>query len=96
PWRAAARPPPPPPPALVHRAFVGYGYGSGGLPRAVEHLRSVFTELHTVTLRNGVAINLLDEPPAGRDRSIAALMPDRLGWWGTALRNAREARPYVS
>ncbi|MGV9311069.1 NADPH-dependent FMN reductase [Streptomyces sp. NPDC003691] len=75
-------------------AFVSYGHGSCGL-HAVEHLRSVFTELHTVTLRNGVAINLLDEPLTGRDRSIA-LMLDQLGWWGTALREARAARPYVS
>lgn len=75
-------------------AFVSYGHGSCGL-HAVEHLRSVFTELHTVTLRNGVAINLLDEPLTGRDRSIA-LMLDQLGWWGTALRAARTARPYVS
>ncbi|MCX4824500.1 NAD(P)H-dependent oxidoreductase [Streptomyces sp. NBC_01142] len=75
-------------------AFVSYGHGSGGL-YAVEQLRSVFTELHTVTLRNGVSINLLDE--AFEDREGAAgLMLDQLGWWGLALREARAARPYVS
>lgn len=75
-------------------AFVSYGHGSGGL-YAVEQLRSVFTELHTVTLRNGVSINLLDEAPEDRDRA-AGLMLDQLGWWGLALREARAARPYVS
>ncbi|NUL05038.1 NAD(P)H-dependent oxidoreductase [Streptomyces lunaelactis] len=62
---------------------------------AVEQLRSVFTELHTVTLRNGVSINLLDEALDDRDRA-AGLMLDQLGWWGLALREARAARPYVS
>ncbi|MFI1394362.1 NADPH-dependent FMN reductase [Streptomyces sp. NPDC020681] len=75
-------------------AFVSYGHGSRGL-YAVEQLRSVFTELHTVTLRNGVSINLLDETGEDRDRA-AALMLDQLGWWGLALREARAARPYVS
>ncbi|MEV6398521.1 NAD(P)H-dependent oxidoreductase [Streptomyces sp. NPDC051907] len=75
-------------------AFVSYGHGSGGL-YAVEQLRSVFTELHTVTLRNGVSVNLLDETLEDRERA-AALMLDQLGWWGLALREARAARPYVS
>lgn len=75
-------------------AFVSYGHGSRGL-YAVEQLRSVFTELHTVTLRNGVSINLLDDTGEDRDRA-AALMMDQLGWWGLALREARAARPYVS
>ncbi|HZX39614.1 MAG TPA: NAD(P)H-dependent oxidoreductase [Streptomyces sp.] len=75
-------------------AFVSYGHGSRGL-YAVEQLRSVFTELHTVTLRNGVSINLLDEASQDRDRA-AELMLDQLGWWGLALREARAARPYVS
>ncbi len=75
-------------------AFVSYGHGSGGL-YAVEQLRSVFTELHTVTLRNGVSIDLLDDTAEGRDRA-AAVMLDQLGWWGLALREARAARPYVS
>nr|EIF91166.1 NADPH-dependent FMN reductase [Streptomyces tsukubensis NRRL18488] len=44
---------------------MSYGHGSCGL-HAVEHLRSVFTGLHTVALRNGVAINLLNEPLTNR------------------------------
>lgn len=81
-------------------AFVSYGHGSAGL-YAVEQLRSVFTELHTVTLRNGVALDLLRQPldghpgDTGRDRSVG-LMLDQLGWWGRALREARAVRPYVS
>ncbi|MFD9423628.1 MULTISPECIES: NADPH-dependent FMN reductase [unclassified Streptomyces] len=81
-------------------AFVSYGHGSAGL-YAVEQLRSVFTELHTVTMRNGVAFDFLTErlddkaEDYGRDRAVG-LMLDQLGWWGTALRDARAARPYVS
>ncbi|PCG81474.1 NADPH-dependent FMN reductase [Streptomyces sp. WZ.A104] len=81
-------------------AFVSYGHGSAGL-YAVEQLRSVFTELHTVTLRNGVALDFLQQPlegrpgDFGRDRAVG-LMLDQLGWWGWALREARAARPYVS
>ncbi|MFE9456091.1 NADPH-dependent FMN reductase [Streptomyces californicus] len=84
-------------------AFVSYGHGSAGL-YAVEQLRSVFTELHTVTLRNGVALDFLQQPleesPSGptgtrRDRSVRVML-DQLGWWGRALRDARALRPYVS
>ncbi|MFJ6824788.1 NADPH-dependent FMN reductase [Streptomyces niveus] len=84
-------------------AFVSYGHGSGGL-YAVEGLRSVFTELHTVTLRNGVSINLFDcgddvldvdaATEEHRDRAASVLL-DQLGWWGLALREARKARPYI-
>lgn len=84
-------------------AFVSYGHGSGGL-YAVEGLRSVFTELHTVTLRNGVSINLFDcgddvldvdaATEEHRDRAASTLL-DQLGWWGLALREARAARPYI-
>ncbi|WP_405849396.1 NAD(P)H-dependent oxidoreductase [Streptomyces niveus] len=84
-------------------AFVSYGHGSGGL-YAVEGLRSVFTELHTVTLRNGVSIDLFDcgddvldvdaATEEHRDRAASVLL-DQLGWWGLALREARKARPYI-
>jgi NAD(P)H-dependent FMN reductase len=42
--------------------FVSYGCGSSGV-HAVAGLRPVFAELHTVTVRDGVGIDLLD--PAG-------------------------------
>ncbi|MFD3905282.1 NADPH-dependent FMN reductase [Streptomyces californicus] len=82
-------------------AFVGYGGISGGL-RAVEHLRQVFAELHTVTLRDTVSFHnagaLFDDEgrhldPEPADAAAKTLL-DQLVWWGTALRDARKARPY--
>jgi NAD(P)H-dependent FMN reductase len=72
--------------------FVSYGHRSTGL-YAVEHLRVVFTELHTVTMRTAVNLDLLD-----RERDDRAIDPmlDQLTWWGLALRDARSARPYIS
>ncbi|GAB3572489.1 NAD(P)H-dependent oxidoreductase [Amycolatopsis endophytica] len=81
-------------------AFVSYGCRCAGL-YAVEQLRVVFTELHTVTLRNTVSFNLFDTGPDGGPRDEAARqsvgpMLDQLVWWGHALRAARRARPYVA
>jgi NAD(P)H-dependent FMN reductase len=83
-------------------AFVSYGGISGGL-RAVEQLRLVFAELHTVTLRDAVSFagaweqfdeaGQLIEPE--RPRKTMATMLARLQWWALALRNAREAAPYA-
>ncbi|GAB3725889.1 NAD(P)H-dependent oxidoreductase [Amycolatopsis oliviviridis] len=82
--------------------FVSYGYRSQGL-YAVEQLRSIFTELHTVTMRDTVAFNLLDGTFArdgtpvdtdGQGQAVTTLL-DELVWWGLALRDARAARPYV-
>jgi NAD(P)H-dependent FMN reductase len=83
--------------------FVSYGWCSAGL-YAVEQLRTVFTELHAVTMRDGVAVNLLDGGfddsggPAVADRheQAVATMLAQLLWWGRALRDARTAHPYVS
>ncbi|MFP1625904.1 NADPH-dependent FMN reductase [Streptomyces sp. 5K101] len=75
-------------------AFVSYGHGSRGL-YAVEQLRSVFTELHTVTLRNGVSVDLLAESPEDRVAGVTPML-DQLRWWGLALREARALRPYAS
>lgn len=80
--------------------FVSYGCGSAGM-YAVEQLRTVFTELHAVTMRNGVGVDLMDADASGRppdtDRTRRAVdtMLDQLVWWGLALRDARAARPYV-
>lgn len=79
--------------------FVSYGYKTRGL-LAVEHLRQVFGELHTVTMRDVVALDLaaVADPsgPADGDAAAAAkALLDQLVWWGTALREARAARPYV-
>ncbi|MEU8139399.1 NADPH-dependent FMN reductase [Streptodolium elevatio] len=80
--------------------FVSYGYKARGL-LAVEHLRQVFAELHTVTMRDVVALDLaaIADPvgPADGDAEAAAkALLDQLVWWGTALREARAARPYVA
>ncbi len=80
--------------------FVAYGHGSEGL-YAIEHLRTVFTELHMATVRGRVTFDLLasDSGPPVRDGALerdAEAMLDQLAWWGLALREARAARPYVS
>ncbi|MEU0097721.1 NAD(P)H-dependent oxidoreductase [Streptomyces sp. NPDC006267] len=82
-------------------AFVSYGGISGGL-RAVEHLRQVFAELHAVTVRDTVSFHnagaLFDDEghhldPGPADAAAKTLL-DQLVWWGTALRDARNLRPY--
>lgn len=81
--------------------FVSYGGISGGL-RAVEQLRSVFTELHVVTMPTAVSLpyvwDQLDEHgELGRpDRAASAAdtMLRQLSWWSEALRQARSGRPY--
>ncbi|MEU6073339.1 NAD(P)H-dependent oxidoreductase [Micromonospora sp. NPDC047074] len=79
--------------------FVSYGCGSIGL-HAVDQLRTVFTALHTVTMRDIVGVDLLcGEPsPTATDRfeRDADVLLDQLRWWGLALRDGRAARPYVS
>jgi NAD(P)H-dependent FMN reductase len=83
--------------------FVSYGGLSGGL-RAVEHLRVVFAELHAVTVRDTVSFHgarscfgpdgrPLDEAVSG---AAARVLLDRLTWWGLTLRDAHQARPYVT
>ncbi|MBA0052252.1 NADPH-dependent oxidoreductase [Streptomyces sp. AJS327] len=76
--------------------FVSYGSGGTG-GRAVDQLRVVFSELHTVTLRDEVGHDLLESPlpgPLGERRAGALL--DQLTWWGLALRDARALRHYPS
>ncbi|NLR99111.1 NAD(P)H-dependent oxidoreductase [Rhizobium sp. P38BS-XIX] len=82
-------------------AFVSYGGISAGL-RAVEQLRVVFSELHTVTVRDTVSFanpwgqfaedGTLENPARAR-KSLALLMA-RLNWWANALRPARSGSPY--
>ncbi|MER5267914.1 NAD(P)H-dependent oxidoreductase [Actinosynnema sp. NPDC002837] len=77
--------------------FVSYGYRSEGF-HAVEQLRTVFTELHVMTVRTGVGVNLLADEPLDTEhrRRAAAAMFDQLTWWASALKDARTRRPYVS
>ncbi|MET8088578.1 NAD(P)H-dependent oxidoreductase [Micromonospora sp. NPDC005220] len=79
--------------------FVSYGCRSTGL-HAVDQLRTVFTALHAMTVRDVVGIDLLAGEPTARctdelRRDVGALL-DQLRWWGVALRDGRAARPYVS
>jgi NAD(P)H-dependent FMN reductase len=81
--------------------FVCYGGRSAGL-RAVEQLRSVFSELHAVTLRDSVCFadvwDQFDDEGRPKDAAgcagAAKVLLDQLMWWGLSLREARERRPY--
>ncbi len=81
--------------------FVCYGGLSGGL-RAVEQLRIVFAELHTVTIRETVSFHgahgRFDEHGAPREaaavNTAAGVLLDQLAWWAHTLRHARAAHPY--
>jgi NAD(P)H-dependent FMN reductase len=80
-------------------AFVSYGGAAGGR-HAVLHLENVLTELHAVTIRDGLAFpnyftawqegRPLDPASAGYAKTVL----DQLYWWAGALRSAREAAPY--
>ncbi|MGQ4390516.1 NADPH-dependent FMN reductase [Streptomyces sp. SAS_270] len=80
-------------------AFVSYGGAAGGR-HAVLHLENVLTELHAVTIRDGLAFpnyftawqdgRPLDPDAPGYAKSLL----DQLAWWAGALKSAREAVPY--
>ena len=82
-------------------AFVAYGGNAGGL-RAVEQLRQVFAELHSVTVRDAVgfagawelfdATGQLRNPE--RHEKAANAMLDQLGWWANVLKEGRKVHPY--
>ncbi|WP_217549266.1 NADPH-dependent FMN reductase [Streptomyces sp. GbtcB6] len=83
--------------------FVGYGLGTAGGVRAIEHLRQIFAEFHCVGMKDIVTFPRVLEhydadgtfpaEPAGAE-AAAKLMLDQLTWWATALREAKAARPY--
>jgi NAD(P)H-dependent FMN reductase len=83
--------------------FVSYGGLSGGL-RAVEQLRIVFAELHTVTIRETVSFHgawaQFDEHGAPRAadtvNGAARALLNQLAWWALTLRHAKATRPYGS
>jgi NAD(P)H-dependent FMN reductase len=84
-------------------AFVSYGGMAGGL-RAVEALRLVFAELHTVTVRETVSLHnpwgpaadpTVDYPGADATGALHTMMRQLL-WWAEALRTARRTEPYPS
>jgi NAD(P)H-dependent FMN reductase len=82
-------------------AFVSYGGAAGGRHAAL-HLENVLTELHAVTIRDGLAFpnyflawhdGQPDDPNAA---DYAKTLLDQLAWWATTLHNARAAAPYPS
>lgn len=80
-------------------AFVSYGGAAGGR-HAVLHLEHVLTELHAVTIRNGLAFpnyvhNFEDGHPIDPQATeYAKAMLEQLAWWATVLRRARAEMPY--
>ncbi|MEW2167184.1 NAD(P)H-dependent oxidoreductase [Streptomyces sp. NPDC007084] len=80
-------------------AFVSYGGAAGGRHAAL-HLENVLTELHAVTIRDGLAFpNYYTAWQDGRPLDPAApayakTLLDQLAWWAAALRTARDTTPY--
>jgi NAD(P)H-dependent FMN reductase len=80
-------------------AFVSYGGAAGGR-HAVLHLENVLTELHAVTIRDGLSfpnyfVTFEDGQPVDPQApDYAAAMLTQLSWWADALRSARAAVPY--
>lgn len=80
-------------------AFVSYGGASGGR-HAVLHLENVLTELHAVSIRDGLAFpNYFNTWQDGRPLDpeapgYAKTLLEQLSWWAGALRTARETAPY--
>lgn len=80
-------------------AFVSYGGAAGGR-HAVLHLENVLTELHAVTIRDGLAFpNYFTAWADGKPNDpnaagYATALFDQLFWWAGALKNARAAAPY--
>jgi NAD(P)H-dependent FMN reductase len=80
-------------------AFVSYGGAAGGR-HAVLHLENVLTELHAVTIRDGLAFpnyftawedgRPIDQHAAGYARALLT----QLHWWAQALHRARSNVPY--
>ena len=79
--------------------FVSYGGVAGGR-HAVLHLENVLTELHAVTIRDGLSFpNYFTSWEDGQPLDAAApiqakAMLDQLAWWADALRTARATVAY--
>jgi NAD(P)H-dependent FMN reductase len=80
---------------------VSYGGAAGGR-HAVLHLENVLTELHAVTIRDGLSFpnyylnfDFENGQPLGEmTPGYAKVMLEQLAWWATALRSARQQAPY--
>ncbi|TDD80707.1 NADPH-dependent FMN reductase [Actinomadura rubrisoli] len=85
-------------------AIVSYGRESGGRHAAAQ-LTEVFTELHAVTIRDGMTLACYWEdfaadgswPKAAAECTTAVTTTlDQLSWWARALREARRKHPYTT
>jgi NAD(P)H-dependent FMN reductase len=82
-------------------AFASYGGAAGGRHAAL-HLENVLTELHAVTIRDGLAFPSYfttwqdGRPLDSSADTYAKVVLDHLAWWATALRTARLTAPYPS
>jgi len=82
-------------------AFASYGGAAGGRHAAL-HLENVLTELHAVTIRDGLAFPSYftswqdGRPLDSSAETYAKVVLDHLAWWATALRTARRTAPYPS
>ncbi len=80
-------------------AFASYGGAAGGR-HAVLHLENVLTELHAVTIRDGLVFPQFwlswedGRPNDPQAETFAKSMLTQLSWWAHALRDARAATPY--
>lgn len=80
-------------------AFVSYGGAAGGR-HAVLHLENVLTELHAVTIRDGLAFPSFfstwsdGRPNDQQAAGYAKTLLDQLAWWAAALGRARAHSPY--
>lgn len=82
--------------------FVSYGLSMAGGVRAVEHLRQIFAEFHSVGMKDIVTFPRVLEHfdaegtfvPDSGCTAAAKLMLDQLAWWADALREAKTRRPY--
>ena len=83
--------------------FVTYGLSMAGGTRAVEHLRQIFGEFHSVCMKDVVIFpRILDHfdstgqfaPDPEGCNAAAKVMIDQLCWWARALREAKARRPY--
>lgn len=81
--------------------FVSYGGITGGL-QAIDALRSVFTEFHSVALRDSITFANFwesfdhDGRPTDVEHTskLANGFLGQLTWWAQTLRQARTERPY--
>lgn len=83
--------------------FVTYGLSMAGGVRAVEHLRQILAEFHSVGMKDIATFpRILSHFDAAGEfapdlegcNAAAKVMLDQLLWWADALRTAKAERPY--